>query len=192
MFSYLDILDLLFSNYNSLMNVREIARKLHLNPATSSHLVKELIDFGLIKYSETGRSKILKLNIENVELLDFLSIAEIMKKIRFIERIPFKQFFKMLELDEGLNMIILFGSYARGNNSKNSDLDLFIVSNKGSREPLPSYLLPIKMHDISMTKEMFLENLNAGNEVIKEIIKNHIIIKGTDRFLQEIIKSYGE
>ena len=191
MFMYLDILNLLFLNYDSLINVREIARKLHLNPATSSLLVKELIDLGLIKYIESGRSKILKLNTENAELLDFLSIAEIMKKIRFVEQTPFKHFFKMLEEDENKDMIAIFGSYARGNYSKDSDLDLIIVSDKNLREELPTYLLPIKIHNIQMTKEMFLENLKAGNEVIKEIVKNHIIIKGVEVFLQEIIKNYG-
>jgi hypothetical protein len=71
MFMYLDILNLLFLNYDSLINVREIARKLHLNPATSSLLVKELIDLGLIKYIESGRSKILKLKQKMQNCLTF-------------------------------------------------------------------------------------------------------------------------
>ncbi len=189
MFMYLDILNLLFSNYNALINVREVTRKLKLNPATASLLVKELYDRGLIKYAESGRSKILKLNIENSELIDFLSIAETYKKIKFIDQFSFNQFFKILKFDENLDIVIIFGSYARGDYSKDSDLDLLVISKH--KEQLPSYVLPIKLHEISMTKETFLENLENGNEVIKEIIKNHITIKGAETFLQTIVKNYG-
>ena len=191
MFMYLDILDLLFSDHHTLINVRDIARKLHLNPATASSLIKELNNIGLIKYIESGRSKILKLNIDDSRLIDFLSMAEVYKKIKFVDKLPFGQFFKMLESNENLDTVIIFGSYARGDYSKDSDLDLLVISDKNQKEQLPSYILPIQLHDIHMTKEMFLENLKNGNEVVKEIIKSHVIIKGVEGFLQAVIKSYG-
>ena len=67
--------------------------------------------------------------------------------------------------------IILFGSFAKGISTKDSDCDLLVVSDK--KEELALHLLPYKVHEMRMTFESYKK---AKDEVlIKEIEDNHII-----------------
>ena len=75
-------------------------------------------------------------------------------------------------------MILLFGSYARGNEKKDSDIDVYIeTSSPKIKEDVR------KIYDLISVK---IGKFNREDLLIKEIIKNHIIIKGGEEYYEKI------
>jgi len=76
------------------------------------------------------------------------------------------------------SLILLFGSYAKGNFKKDSDIDIYIEtkSRKIKQDVEGVY------HRISVKIGAF----NQDDLLIREIIKNHIIIKGCEEYYEKI------
>lgn len=103
------------------------------------------------------------------------------KLIYFLKKYPkFKEFFNYL-IEEEVNCLV-FGSYAKLNPSKDSDLDLLVVSNRKLKE----HLCPGELHLISLSESDFKKGLKNREAVLLEIINNHIIIRGFDFFVQNL------
>lgn len=70
-----------------------------------------------------------------------------------------------------IKLIYIFGSYAKGKNDKNSDLDIAILLNKGYN-PMEKLDLIGELTDIFKRNDIDLVILNDANEVLKhQIIK---------------------
>jgi len=97
----------------------------------------------------------------------------------FLEEYPeFKIFFKSVLSN---SPIILFGSFAKFNAYKDSDIDLLIITNK--EDIINTELLPNPPHIIEMNEKTFFKALNKHEELIKEIQENHIIINNHSFFV---------
>jgi len=76
-----------------------------------------------------------------------------------------------------IKLAILFGSYSKGLAKQDSDTDIYIeTDNKKIKKELESIdsRLSIKIGEFS-----------ADNLLIKEIIKNHVIIKGVEDYYEK-------
>ncbi len=83
-----------------------------------------------------------------------------------------------IQKNKKIKLAILFGSYAKGLAKQESDVDVYIeTGNKKMKEELElvDYRLSIKTGKFS-----------ADNLLIKEIIKNHIILKGTEDYYDKL------
>jgi len=117
-------------------------------------------------------SKYIKHILENERAVRFLSKN---KKLEvFFEK-----------LIENNSMCLVFGSFARGDNSKDSDLDMIVISNKS----VPEHLCPLKLHVISIGKKDFESLFQKGEVLSVELLKDHIIINGFDYFM-EVFEKY--
>ncbi len=193
MFGYSEIITLLFSRPSSLLHVREIARILRQNAAKTSKLLSELISIGVIKYKESGRSKIMALNFNEPLLSSFILLSETYKKIKFMEKNDiFKEFIRQVERIDHIHTLSIFGSYARGGQTKESDLDMLVVTDGRCKEDLPSYILPVKIHEIRMEYSIFCDAIEKGEPLLKEVMENHVLIKGLDLFIEKVIEKYGK
>ena len=75
-------------------------------------------------------------------------------------------------------MIILFGSYAKFIPKEDSDIDIYVeTTDKRIKENIQ------KINDLLSVK---IGNFNKGDLLIKEIIKNHIIIQGGESFYEKL------
>lgn len=193
MFGYSEIINLLFSRPDYLLHVREISRLLHQNVTKTSKLLNELIDNGLVKYKESGRSKIVSLNFEEPLLASFVLMSETYKKIKFMETNDiFWEFIKQAEKIDHVYILSIFGSYARGTQTKESDLDILVVTDREYKGGMPSYILPVKIHEIQLEQDLFSNALRKKEALLKEILENHVIIKGLDTFIGNVIEKYGK
>src|SRR3989344_439530 len=117
------ILRCFFEEPNKWYHVRELSRLIKINPATISKYLNKLNkEEILIKKRERGHL-LFKADTENENYKDkkkFYNIT-LIKKSGLLEF-----------LDKELNYpeaVILFGSFSKGENDKNSDIDLFVISN---------------------------------------------------------------
>ncbi len=84
-----------------------------------------------------------------------------------------------MERSEGI--LIIFGSYANFSANEKSDLDVFVIGNIRDIEDLEE-IYNVKINIVKSNKNKF----DKKEHIIKEIIKNHIILKGVEGFVELI------
>ena len=75
-------------------------------------------------------------------------------------------------------MIILFGSYAKGNPKEDSDIDIYLETNNNK--------IKNKVKELNSKLSIKIGKFDAKSLLIKEIIKNHIIIGGWKIFMKRV------
>jgi predicted nucleotidyltransferase len=177
----LKILDEFSSDYNRKIYGRDIAKRNKMNQKTVSNILNKLEKENILKFSYEGKNKYYYLNKFNLNLKEIIKIIEIDRKIRFIEKNKkLKELFDKIE-QRTTGILAVFGSYAKGINTEKSDLDVFIMGKISNIDDLEE-LYSIKINIIKSDKSKF----NKEEPIIIEIIKNHIILKGLEEFIELI------
>ena len=94
-------------------------------------------------------------------------------------------------------VVILFGSYARGDYTNESDIDVLVVSDTFPKDPREGFAMVFDPNDpkvmpVAMNTEMFLKKLKKGSTFILEIIEDGKIICGDEEFIKEIKEIFSE
>ncbi|MBI2044565.1 nucleotidyltransferase domain-containing protein [Candidatus Pacearchaeota archaeon] len=177
----LGILEEFCLDYTKKIYGRQIANKLKMNQKTVSNIFNRLEKDGVLKYSTEGKNKYYFLNMLNPQIKDIIKMLEIARKNKFIEKhAQLKDLFYALER-RATGILVIFGSYAKFTNKKESDLDVFVAGSMEEIEDLEN-LYKIKINAIKSSKE----KINKNDIFVKEVIKNHIIIKGVEEFVEAI------
>lgn len=155
---------------------RELAKQLNTSLTRIQSNLNQLRNINILDYKTQGKnhvyfikrnltSKLYILNAENYKLAKLL-----------IKNSELEPIFQDL-IKTKTSLIILFGSYAKGTNKKDSDIDIYIdtTDQKVKNEAQFHHKLSIK-----------IGKFNKEDLLIKEIIKNHIIIKGAEEFYEKI------
>lgn len=177
----LKVLNEFSRDYNKKIYGRELAIKLKMNQKTASNIMIKLEKENILKFSQEGRNKYYYLNKFNKEIKEILKISEINRKIKFLEKYKkIKDLFYKIE-ERSFGIVVVFGSYAKETSTEKSDLDLFAIGKISSLEDLEE-LYNIKINVVELEKSKF----NKEDAIIKEIINNHIILKGVETFINLI------
>ena len=183
----LDVIALYSGDYKSRFYLRQISKLAKLPLKTCQNVLVNLEKEIILKSKIEGKNKYFSLNLDNIYVKSYLLKAEIHKTELFLERYPeFKTFLKSVNTN---SILIVFGSFAKFKADKNSDLDLFIVSNK--EENLPFHLLSHKVHQNSLKEESFKKAISEKETLIKEIEENHIILNNPSSYVNIIWEYYG-
>ena len=75
-------------------------------------------------------------------------------------------------------MIILFWSYAKGIPKKDSDIDIYLETNDSK--------IKNEIKEINSKLSVKIGEFDTKSLLIKEIIKNHIIIRGLEDFYERV------
>jgi len=89
-------------------------------------------------------------------------------------------------------IVLVFGSFAKEKNTANSDIDICIISDNKEKtkqliEMLSLLSLKIEVHEFS-TKEFISMIERKQNNLGNEIIKNNVILYGTENYYNLISK----
>ena len=184
----LNVIALYSGNYNAKFYLRQISKLAKLPLKTCQNTLLNLEKERILKSKTEGKNKYFSLNLENIQTKSFLLKAEINKTEIFLEKYTeFKTFLKSLNTT---NLIIIFGSFAKLNADKDSDVDLFIIASK--EEKLPFHLLPYKVHQNNLTEELFRKSIIEKETIIKEIEENHIILNNPSSYVNIMWEYYGK
>ena len=175
------VLEEFSSDYKKKIYGRNISRKLKMNQKTVSNILNNLEKQNILKFTQEGKNKYYFINKFNSNIKEIIKLIEINRKIRFIEKYKRIQdlFKKLEEKTEGI--LVIFGSYANFSSNEKSDIDLFVMGKIKEIRDLEQ-LYNIKANIIISEKNKF----NAKEHIIQEIIKNHIILKGVEEFIELI------
>lgn len=190
----LKVLNLFVKNLFLKLNIREIMHKINSKSYQRVYeAVKNLVNKNILNSEKVGNVNLISLKLSRETIINLAYLDE-----QEINKIP--NYTKILEIKEITDYLILVtGSYAKGNATKKSDLDLVIiipnkediVSIQKLVENITLLFIP-QVHLYVFTKNDFIEMLKDKKENYgKEIVKNKVILKNAQMFY-ELIKEAVE
>ena len=168
--------------------IREIAKSIHADYKITYTAAQRLIEQNILTIQTVGKSSWCGLNAPYYGLE--IDHAEKERTENFLANSSLRQLYTeiMAKVDTSFFILILFGSYAKGQATKSSDIDLlFIVNDKEFEGKIHNILslLPLKIHALVFTEEEFIRMKNAQKtNVVHEIIEKNIILYGIEAYYQ--------
>lgn len=170
----LDIINLLLKEKHHL---RGLAKKLNESHSTISRKLNKLMKDNILDYKKEGKNKIFYLK-DNILTRNYILGAELHKLTQLLKKHPELTIITeeiLKKTDERL--IIIFGSYAKGLEKKNSDIDIYIeTDNKAIKKTIKAIHSKINVK---------IGPFDKNSQLIKEIIKDHVIIRGGEDFYEK-------
>ncbi|HLC55697.1 MAG TPA: nucleotidyltransferase domain-containing protein [Candidatus Nanoarchaeia archaeon] len=168
--NYLELIELLRKEPQ---HIRKIANTLNLIPSTVMRALKELQKKGIVNYNKEGKNNKYFLK-ETPEAQIYIYITEYYKLLKILQNTLLRGIIKELIDSTNGELIILYGSYAKGTATARSDIDIY-VETKDQK-------LKQKLQKISEKISIDIGEIDSKSMLGKEIIKNHIIIQNPERF----------
>ena len=176
----------LFIEDNKPKTIREIAKQINADYRITHTATQRLIEQNILKTQTVGKSTLCELNpaYYGFEIYE----AENERKDKILKNKNIRQLYKeiMLKVETSLFILVLFGSYAKGKQTKSSDIDLLFISNEKNFENKVTdilSLLPIKTHQVVFTEEEFVRMKDSKkSNVVQEAIENNIILYGIETY----------
>lgn len=166
-----EIILLLLKSENHL---RGLAKQLNESHSTVMRKLDRLVEENVLDYKKQGRNKIFFIR-KNLQAKNYVFNAERYKLIKLLKK--HKEL--GIIIDEILkksnkSLIVLFGSYAKFTVTPDSDIDIYVeTKQRKAKEELESVHSKVKIK---------IGYFDTDSQLIKEIIKNHIILRGVERF----------
>ena len=183
----LKIIGLYADNYKKSIHLREIARETDVDVKSIQLQLKKLERINILSSVLKGKNKEYTLNLNNIITKYYLIMAEGFTSIIYLKKhFLIKKIFDELgkKIDDPL---ILFGSFVKGGYTKESDIDIFVISEKkiDKRVALEtSDLVDREINIKSSNKTQFFNGLQNKDPLVNEVVSNHIILKGIDQFCE--------
>ncbi|MFH1511505.1 MAG: nucleotidyltransferase domain-containing protein [Candidatus Woesearchaeota archaeon] len=181
----LAIMEAFLRNYTKAVTGSQIAREKKLNQKTVSNYLKKLEAQGTLKSTTEGKNLLYSLNIEdNLTIVHLLSLLENLKTVKFLRQKPFIKEVLTKAKAHCQGIVAVFGSYAKGTEKEDSDLDLLIIG-KCNRQAIRRMSETYRL-DISI--KAYPEIPKKPDTLLVEVIKDHILISGTQEFIEKVLQ----
>lgn len=183
------IVNYLGKHYMEEFTMHQLSKILSIPYATFYRVIKSKEN--LFEIKNIGRSKVLKLSRENSIIHSYLAISSETEKCEFINSKPL---IRIIEKDLNTHdIVILFGSFAKGTDTKRSDIDIIVINKKGEKS------ISFSKHETLMDREInsmffkekeFISMLKDKDENVgKQALKDHIILNNPKRFWEVVLDS---
>ena len=167
-------LEIILVLLKSKTHLREIARILKESHSTILRKINGLVKENVLDYNKEGKNKIFFIK-NNLRAKNYVYSGEIHKLNKLLKKHPeLSIILEDIKKDFSKGMIILFGSYAKGIPKKDSDIDIYLETNDNN--------IKTKVKEINSKLSIKIGKFDNKSLLIKEIIKNHIIIRGLEDF----------
>lgn len=190
----LRILRLYALDYRLRLHVREAGRRIGADMTAARLQLARLEKVGVLRSAREGRNLTYSLNLANPAARNHLVMAEYHAAAAHMGS-NYLAKRALVDLDPHADgAIILFGSYARGEQDEESDMDLLVM---GRRAPGAGVVRQLSLttgvtFDVKHeTQARFAEMLRRGSPLAGEILANHITLKGADDFCRAAWKKYA-
>jgi len=158
--------------------------------------LKELTKNKLLTQERKGNLDIYSLNLNNPFSIQALQYLEVQNNLNFLQlkiimetinKIPIKNY-----------CLLVFGSYAEKKEKKSSDLDIcFIIENKQTEKKIKPYFNEVKFnYPVNIDEHYIIFSdfvkmlLREGENLGKQIFRNHILFYNADIYYQLIKEAY--
>jgi len=158
-------------------HVRGLARALGTNQTTIARKVAGLCKENILDFKQEGRNKVFFIK-KSLEAKQYAYSAETQKLLELLKKYPnLRRIIELIKKNPRIDLAILFGSYAKGTATKESDIDIYAdTKNRKLKEEIES---------IDSKISVKIGEYDKSSPLIKEIEKNHIMIKGVERYYEK-------
>ena len=183
------ILNFLLRNTNQ-YNINEIAKILKLSVGSVHKILKSLEERKIVNLKQLGNASYYSLNLNNTETIKYCEFLLIEEKNNLLENNKTAKIY-ISDLEKyDAKSVILFGSILN-KEDKAKDVDvLFIIKNKKQINEINNFCLEIskirtkKVNPLIMEEKDLIDNIKNKNNVILDILKKGIILKGENLFIK--------
>jgi predicted nucleotidyltransferase len=191
------ILALYRTDYSASIHIRAMAKLIGTSHVALLPYLKRLEELKILYSEKTGKNKQYRLNKDNILTKHYLTVTEELATIDYLEKkFLIKKFAEHLASMDIMNPLILFGSYTKDYATEESDIDLFCIGkipdDQISQIKKFESTFGKKINIKTATTENFNTGLRTGDILIKEIVKNHIILQNADLFVTLLWRYYAE
>jgi predicted nucleotidyltransferase len=194
------ILEVFFKDPFKEVHLREVVRLSGVSLSNVDNSMRLFVKEDMFKRREVSNMVFFKPNLENEELLKIFEYLEMEKRKNFygknkkIARLLQKYANDIIDLsDKKIQIVILFGSVARGDWTKDSDVDLLAVVSGKESEVTPVLNKAktdagplLEMRPISTTTEKFVDGFQKKTEFYEELWKDRVVLYNEFLFWQLI------
>jgi predicted nucleotidyltransferase len=188
------ILKLFLSNPTKEYTISELSRITQINYRLIYEQVMRYEKDGTLSIKKVGQSKLCKINLSrNIGLYSFIESIRAMESVKKNPQLKVIRN-ALVHTSTKFYTMVLFGSYAKGAQTKNSDIDLlFIVPHSEKTDKIKNEieknleLLSYKI-DINVINEADFVNLKneTGINIRNQVTDNHIILYGAENYYRTI------
>jgi len=181
----LRIIGLYARDYRSSFHLREIAGEIGVDVKAVQVQLKRLERINVLSSTFKGRNKEYSLNLDNLITKYYMILAETFVSINHVAR-DFLIKKIMNEIGDRMDgVIVLFGSFAKGEADAKSDVDLLVLVEKKLETDIFKEVGDLVGRNLSVkvsSSRKFLEGLNNRDPLMMEVASNHVVLKGVDDF----------
>ena len=188
----LSVLKEFMGDYTGSFTGSYIAKKMSLNQKSVANILNKLEDDGLVKSKTVGKNKEFSLNLDNAEAVkNFIVAAEHLCTAEFLKKKPIIKEVLTKAGDAFDGIVVVFGSYVKGTQKKDSDLDVFVAgAYDRSKISKISELYNLQVSVKNYPASAFRRALRKKDVLLSEIIKNHVILAGAEEFVNAVMRDY--
>lgn len=194
------ILEVFFKDPFQEVHLREAVRLSGVSRNNVDNSMRLFVKEDMFKRREISNMVFFKPNLENEELLKIFELLELEKRKDFygknkkIARLLQKYSDTIVDLsDKKIQIVVLFGSVARGDWTKDSDVDILAVVS-GKENEVTAVLNKAKtdagplleIRPISTTTEKFVDGFRKRTEFYNELWKDRVVLYNEFLFWQLI------
>ncbi len=153
---------------------RRLAKDLDISHTTVLRKLKGLLEGNVVDFRMEGKNRVyfLKKTIEarvHIYVAECYALGDLVKGASHLRSIV-----RTIHEREDIPLAVLFGSYAKGNADLKSDIDLYIETN--DRE------MKRELEQSHSRLSVKIGPWDEENPLIQEIVQNHVIVRGVERF----------
>ena len=139
--------------------------------------IKELQEENVVDYKKEGKNKTFFLK-KTAESRLYIFTGEHYKLLKTLKKYSsLRNIIEKIQSNKKIKLAILFGSYAKGTATKDSDIDIYI----GTKDRQ----LKKELSMINSKLSIKIGKYDKEDNLIKEIEKNHVIIKGVGIYYEK-------
>ncbi len=172
-------LEILAYLFNSETHIRGLEKAIKMPHATILRKLVKLEKENIVDYKMAGKNKQYFIK-NNLKARKMLEIMENYKLLKLFQKYPhLEPLFEDIMKKCDSKLIILFGSYAKYIPKPESDIDIYIETEDQSMKE--------RIEEINSKLSVRIARFNISSLLIKEIIKNHVFLRGAERFYEQLL-----
>ena len=178
----IEILKLLIENKEETYSIRKIALQRKINYKSAYNAIKILEKENIVELKRAGNTLLCTFN-NNFD--DLVFKAEYSRRETLFRKREFLVILNSLAKLEFPLIILLFGSCAKGTASKNSDIDLLLISDEKYFKRVHDIisLFPQDIHLTPVSYESFIRMARSKEfSVVNEALKKNVILIGIEEY----------
>ncbi|MFH0875886.1 MAG: nucleotidyltransferase domain-containing protein [archaeon] len=166
------VAELIFNFPNKTFHVRLLEKETGFSTTAVNSSVEELADYSIVKIEETPITKNIKADLESDAYRFYKQIFNLYRLRRY------QIINNLVKAYNNPKAIVLFGSFAKGEDIEESDVDLLIITNNKPEEFLNKSIIRIeKILNRKISIHAF-PNLDNSSAEFKNAVTNGIVLHG--------------